>query len=49
MSLGSVPGMKIVVVGAGVSGLTCAAALLQASGGSRVGAEVVVLTAGAPA
>jgi D-amino-acid oxidase len=47
--------MKIVVVGAGVSGLTCAVALLEASGGSgasrgsRVGAEVVVLTAGAPA
>jgi D-amino-acid oxidase len=41
--------MKIVVVGAGVSGLTCAVALLEASRGSRVGAEVVVLTAGAPA
>ena len=40
--------MKIVVVGAGVSGLTCAVALLEASRGSRVGAEVVVLTAGAP-
>jgi len=38
--------MKIVVVGAGVSGLTCAAALLEAS---RGGAEVTVLTAGAPA
>ncbi len=35
--------MKIVVVGGGVSGLTCAVALLEA------GAEVVVLTAGAPA
>jgi D-amino-acid oxidase len=41
--------MKIVVVGGGVSGLTCAVALLEASRGSRVGAEVVVLTAGAPA
>ena len=41
--------MKIVVVGAGVSGLTCAVALLEASRGSRVGAEVAVLTAGAPA
>ena len=41
--------MKIVVVGAGVSGLTCAVALLEASRGSRVDAEVVVLTAGAPA
>jgi D-amino-acid oxidase len=41
--------MKIVVVGAGVSGLTCAVALLEASRVSRVGAEVVVLTAGAPA
>ena len=40
--------MKIVLVGAGVSGLTCAVALLEASRGSRVGAEVVVLTAGAP-
>jgi D-amino-acid oxidase len=38
--------MKIVVVGGGVSGLTCAVALLKAS---RGGAEVVVLTAGAPA
>jgi D-amino-acid oxidase len=38
--------MKIVVVGAGVSGLTCAVALLEAS---RGGAEVSVLTAGAPA
>jgi D-amino-acid oxidase len=38
--------MKIVVVGAGVSGLTCAVALLEASRGD---AEVVVLTAGAPA
>ena len=38
--------MKIVVVGGGVSGLTCAVALLEASGG---GAEVAVLTAGAPA
>ena len=37
--------MKIVVVGGGVSGLTCAVALLEASGG----AEVAVLTAGAPA
>ena len=46
MSPGSVPGMKIVVVGGGVSGLTCAVALLEASGG---GAEVAVLTAGAPA
>jgi D-amino-acid oxidase len=46
MSRGSVPGMKIVVVGGGVSGLTCAAALLEAS---RGGAEVTVLTAGAPA
>ena len=35
--------MKIVVVGGGVSGLTCAVALLEA------GAEVLVLTAGAPA
>ena len=43
MSRGSVPDMKIVVVGAGVSGLTCAVALLEA------GAEVAVLTAGAPA
>jgi D-amino-acid oxidase len=34
--------MKIVVVGAGVSGLTCAVTLLEA------GAEVVVWTAGAP-
>jgi D-amino-acid oxidase len=34
--------MKIVVVGGGVSGLTCAVALLEA------GAEVRVLTAGAP-
>jgi D-amino-acid oxidase len=34
--------MRIVVVGAGVSGLTCAVSLLQA------GAEVRVLTAGAP-
>ena len=47
--------MNIVVVGGGVSGLTCAVALLKASrgsrvsGGSRVGAEVLVLTAGAPA
>ena len=39
--------MKIVVVGAGVNGLTCAVALLDASRGTRVGAEVVVLTAGA--
>ncbi len=46
MSRGSVPGMKIVVVGGGVSGLTCAAALLEAS---RGGAEVTVLAAGAPA
>jgi len=46
MSRGSVPGMKIVVVGGGVSGLTCAVALLEAS---RGGAEVAVLTAGAPA
>jgi D-amino-acid oxidase len=38
--------MKIVVVGGGVSGLTCAVALLEAS---RGGAEVAVLTAGAPA
>jgi D-amino-acid oxidase len=38
--------MKIVVVGGGVSGLTCAVALLEAS---RGGAEVIVLTAGAPA
>ena len=38
--------MKIVVVGAGVTGLTCAVALLEASRGD---AEVVVLTAGAPA
>jgi len=38
--------MKIVVVGGGVSGLTCAVALLEASGG---GAEVAMLTAGAPA
>lgn len=38
--------MKIVVIGGGVSGLTCAVALLEAS---RGGAEVVVLTAGAPA
>ena len=43
MSRGSVPDMKIVVVGAGVSGLTCAVALLEA------GWEVAVLTAGAPA
>jgi len=41
--------MKIVVVGGGVSGLTCAVALLEASRGSRVDAEVAVLTAGAPA
>jgi D-amino-acid oxidase len=41
--------MKIVVVGAGVSGLTCAVALLEASRGSRVGAEVLVLTAGSSA
>ena len=41
--------MKIVVVGGGVSGLTCAVALLEASRGSRVDAEVVVLTAGTPA
>jgi RibD domain-containing protein/FAD binding domain-containing protein len=34
--------MKVVVVGAGVSGLTCAVTLLEA------GAEVVVWTAGAP-
>ena len=46
MSRGSVPGMKIVVVGGGVSGLTCAVALLESS---RGGAEVAVLTAGAPA
>ena len=46
MSRGSVLGMKIVVVGGGVSGLTCAVALLEASGG---GAEVAMLTAGAPA
>jgi D-amino-acid oxidase len=38
--------MKIVVVGGGVSGLTCAVALLEASRGD---AEVAVLTAGAPA
>ncbi len=38
--------MKIVVVGGGVSGPTCAVALLEAS---RGGAEVTVLTAGAPA
>src|SRR5215469_2692040 len=38
--------MKIVVVGGGVSGLTCAVALLEASRGD---AEVTVLTAGAPA
>jgi glycine/D-amino acid oxidase-like deaminating enzyme len=38
--------MKIVVVGGGVSGLTCAVALLEASRGD---AQVVVLTAGAPA
>jgi hypothetical protein len=43
---GSVPDMKIVVIGGGVSGLTCAVALLEAS---RGGAEVAVLTAGAPA
>jgi D-amino-acid oxidase len=41
--------MRIVVVGGGVSGLTCAVALLEASRGPRVNAEVVVLTAGAPA
>lgn len=41
--------MKIVVVGAGVSGLTCAVALLEASRGSRGGAEVQLLTAGSPA
>ena len=38
--------MRIVVVGGGVSGLTCAVALLEAC---RGGAEVAVLTAGAPA
>jgi D-amino-acid oxidase len=38
--------MKIVVVGGGVSGLTCAVALLEASRGDS---EVAVLTAGAPA
>ncbi|MGH3162188.1 MAG: FAD-dependent oxidoreductase [Streptosporangiaceae bacterium] len=41
--------MKIVVVGAGVSGLTCAVALLEASRDTRVGAEVLVLTTGSSA
>lgn len=36
-------GLKVLVVGAGVSGLTCAVALLEA------GAVVTVVTAGAPA